>query len=356
MRRVPASSGGPKTDGLRIGSAPPFMANQMEHYTQLMTNTPDAESRQPRISPFERTALLAAIAGYWLVLINILRVDWGINPQYSYGWLVPAIAAGLFWRRWQTRPKPATSGGVFWLRLWLGLCLAIMLPMRSVEEANPEWRFLFWMHGLLLVSLTGACVYRLGGWPWTRHFAFPIFFSLVMVPWPMALENFTIQGLMQQVAGWTVDLAGLLRIPALQHGNVIEISSGLVGIDEACSGVRSLQTSIMVSLFLGEYYRMRPARRVFLALASVILVVLANLGRTTSLVSIASHQGMESMRGWHDRIGDMAMWAALIGLWALALQVRGKSAPAPPSQSNGIPGRRFSTALLLAVICWAVFC
>ena len=32
------------------------------------------------------------LAWLWWVLIDDLRVEWTINPQYSYGWAVPSTA------------------------------------------------------------------------------------------------------------------------------------------------------------------------------------------------------------------------------------------------------------------------
>jgi hypothetical protein len=82
-----------------------------------------------------------------------------------------------------------------------------------------------------------------------RHFAFSICFIFTTLPWPGGLETFLIQGLMQIVAWVTVGLLNLSHIAALQHGNLIEVKTGLLGIDEACSGVRSLDRSRPASWF-----------------------------------------------------------------------------------------------------------
>jgi len=66
-----------------------------------------------------------------------------------------------------------------------------------------------------------------------------------------------------------------------------DLGVGAVGIDEACSGVRSLQTAMMLSLFLGEMYRFGVLRRLALIGASLLFVLLANLSRTTFLVCAA---------------------------------------------------------------------
>jgi exosortase/archaeosortase family protein len=145
----------------------------------------------------------------------------------------------------------------------------------------------------------------------------------------MQLEQWVIQGLMRFVAAATVEFAGWLGIPALQHGNLVEIGGGMVGIDEACSGVRSLQSGLMIALFLGEQFRFSLMRRMVLLLASIALVVLANMGRTTFLVWAAAERGFEQMERWHDSAGYVVMWIVLPGLFLLGWLIRPRRDPAP---------------------------
>src|SRR6266478_6737593 len=130
-----------------------------------------------------------------------------------------------------------------------------------------------------------------GGWPWLRHFAFPILFFLVAVPWPIHFEQVVVQGLMRAVAAINVSLLNIGGIPALQHGNVIEVGSGLIGIEEACSGVRSLQATLMISLFLGELYSFSVAGRFVLVIAGCVFAFICNLVRTGILVWLGAHRG-----------------------------------------------------------------
>ena len=92
-------------------------------------------------------------------LFNRSRAIWTANEQYSYGWFVPVLAAGLLWRSWSERPRnkagrkarnaiqrkdrtPAwlkVSGfilGPSFLSL-AGPALGLLLPFRILEEANP---------------------------------------------------------------------------------------------------------------------------------------------------------------------------------------------------------------------------
>src|SRR5207253_10116771 len=135
------------------------------------------------------------------------------------------------------------------------------------------------------------------------HFAFPIVFFLVAVPWPMHLEQVVVQNLMRAVTGINVALLNVVGIPALQLGNAIEVGAGLIGIEEACSGVRSLQATLMVSLFLGELYAFTASRRLILIVIGALLAFVCNVVRTAILVWAGATSGSKSIEAWHDPAG-----------------------------------------------------
>jgi len=270
---------------------------------------------------------LLALGICWLLFFAELRSEWQINAQYNYGYVVPLLGAALFWRRWRQRPK--AQGPASHRALWAiaGALLFLLLPMRLIIEANPEWRLIYWLHGFQTIGLSLCLLYGLGGWPWVRFLAPPIWFTLIAVPWPMALERWAIQGLMGLVAGLTVEVAGWLSIPAVQHGNLIETTVGMVGIDEACSGVRSLQSALMLSLFLGELHRFSIGRRMALLGASLVFDLLANVARTSFLVWAATNKGVAQMEAWHDLAGLLVMLIVLPSLLGLAYLMRPRYLP-----------------------------
>ncbi len=292
--------------------------------------------RGARLTPAALVPVGVVLAVVWLQLFNQLRSDWAINPQYGYGFIVPPLALGLLWQRWPRRPAVTTTSGHGAIAL-AGALLALLLPVRLIEEANPEWRLILWTHALLLTGVTLALLQATGGVAWRRHFAFPIFFLLVAVPWPVGFEQAIIQNLMRGVASVTVDLAGLASIPALRHGNLIEVSSGMVGVDEACSGVRSLQTTLMVSLFLGELYAFNAGRRLALVVAGFLLALPANVSRTFFLVWVATRHGFEALHRAHDGAGVVVISMVLPLLWGVAWWLRRGWRPVPVVASAGTP-------------------
>ena len=82
---------------------------------------------------------LFALGALWLEFFNELRGEWDVNPQYSYGYVVPLLGAMLLWRRWPERPEgfPVQNKSITIILIGLIFCL---LPLRIILEANPEWR------------------------------------------------------------------------------------------------------------------------------------------------------------------------------------------------------------------------
>lgn len=293
---------------------------------------------------------VALVAG-WLLVFNVLRADWATNAQYYYGWFVPLLALGMFRLRWGSRPAEVAVPKFRTAALGVTAAFALLLPIRLIEEANPEWRLIQWVHALQMVFVTFCFLYYAGGWPWVKHFAFPVCFLLVAVPWPVPLEQNFVQNLMRVIAGITVEIVGIFNIPAVQQGNIIQINAGLVGIDEACSGVRSLQTALFICLFLGELQRFAWRKRLVLILLGFLVALLANLGRTFYLVWTAFHQGMNRMHAVHDLAGQVVLVFTLAGIWIVSRALRNKQ-NSPPMSSASPALRLVPTSFAIYILAW----
>jgi exosortase len=303
-------------------------------------------------------ALAALFFGLlWLEVINHLRPEWSLNPEYGYGWSVPFLALYLTWKRWTLRPAPVRAGSRAVPIALMLVCSLFFLPVRFVAEANPDWRLLSWLFAGTAVTATLSWVYLIGGRPWLRHFAFPILFFLVAVPWPTHLEQFVVQHLMHAVTAVNVFFLNLAGIPALQHSNVIEVGSGLIGIEEACSGVRSFQATLMISLFLGELYSFKVAERIFLVVAGAVLAFFCNIVRTAILVWIGAKNGAKSIEAWHDPAGLTILLVCLFGLWGISLLMRSREGDRSDTAVAAWQQRlslRFTGPLLVGLVLWLV--
>jgi len=299
---------------------------------------------------------LLPICWLWFRLIDHLRVEWSVNAQYGYGWAVPFLCAYLLWQRLRAgdershtaagstrqfdgpgRGNPTVQLPTPIFHLFFALLALLYAPTRLIEEANPEWRLVSWALALEVVGITLLWASAAGVARWQvgegmrdrppsyfhlRNIAFAICFFLVAVPWPTVIEGPLIQALTRANASATVELMRLGGIPAVQRGNVIEIVSGVVGIDEACSGIRSFQAALMISLFLGELYRLHGLYRLALVVGGFVMSFVFNVGRTTLLVWVAAHQGVAAISSWHDPAGVAILLCCFFGLWVMTAWLR----------------------------------
>jgi len=138
----------------------------------------------------------------WGVLLRHLSVHWQLNPQYSFGWLVPFLEAVLFFQAWQERPAPGAAAGN--ASVLMGFFALLLFPTWVVAQPNPDWRLVSWALGVEVLALSLGAIYLAGGRRWVRQFAFPVCFILTAIPWPTGLEILLIQNLMHAVAWATV--------------------------------------------------------------------------------------------------------------------------------------------------------
>jgi exosortase len=316
----------------------------------------------------------------WFVLCRQLSGEWLVNEQYNYGWFVPFFALYLFWLRWQDRPPPEIPNSKSqvpnkWIAAFIGIAaLFLLLPVRLFEIASPEWRPLGWIHAASVATLTLLYLWCVGGKTWVRHFAFPVAFFFVAVPWPTAAEVPIIQGLMRTVADVAAETAMLLGIPAQVEGNLIRVSTGLVGVNEACSGIRSLQTSLMIGLLFGELKRLSVLRRVALVVGAVIIAVFANFVRAVFLVTVAATKNISEVGRWHDVTGytiialvflctmGLAYWLGKSEVRNQKSEIRGQSLEVRSQKSEVSSPRRslarrrvVSSPYAAAALCWLLF-
>jgi len=196
------------------------------------------------------------------------------------------------------------------------------------------------------------------GFRWWKVLAFPVGYFLVAVPWPTVMEAPLIQWLTRLDVYVTVELLGWFGVPALQHGNVIEVATGEIGIDEACSGIRSFQATLMLSLFLGERFRLTAARRLVLVLGGFALSFLFNVVRMFLLVCVAAHLGVAAIATWHDPTGITILLACFFGLLGQGLWMKNRSQK-PEVRSQNLPNQSLSPRsgpLMLALCLWIVVC
>ena len=263
-------------------------------------------------------AALIGLAAVWWLAIRMLWIDWATDPQYSYGFLVPILCVALFLQRWRDRPLAGESGNLFIIGILALPAIGFLLAVQPFYEANPEWSFPGILGALTAVLLTLLLLGSIGGSAWVRHFLFPVCFFLIAIPWPRNAEEAIMGFFMEKNAMAALEILHWLGYEAMRRGHLITLPTGTLGVEEACSGVRSLQSGIMASLFLGEIFRFSGFFRIVLVSIAILVALLGNLLRTTILSIIASNEGVNAVEKWHDMAGYTMLLSTLATLWLIA--------------------------------------
>ena len=262
---------------------------------------------------------LAVFVGWW---IYSLQFQWRAQEEYRFGYLVVVLVAFLVWDRWDSRPKREIPSSLWRAALWslIGFPLVLVAELyRYALARSPASATALSLGTLCFIR---AAILQQWGPQTLRHFRFPILFALIAVPIPGVIWSPVVFGLKGLVTFVNVELLNLLGIPALQQGSVIQLPNCRVGVDEACSGIRSLQSSLMMALFIGDQSLRQVGLRWLLVGGAVGWAVVGNIGRSLYLSLTAHRYGAEALDAVHDTAGWSVLVVTLVGLgvmaWALA--------------------------------------
>lgn len=250
-----------------------------------------------------RTRTAAAIALLtagllWLyagVLAGLVR-QWSSDDNYSHGFFVIPLAAFFVWERrealLQAPRRPSVLGA--------GIILASLL----LFLAGTFGAELF-LTRVSLIGVVAGSVLFVWGRDQFRTLLFPIAFLLLMVPLPAIIFNqiaFPLQLVASQAGESVIAAAG---VPVLREGNVLHLPSRTLEVVEACSGIRSLVSLLMLGIVLGYFTEKGTGARVLITLAAVPIAIVANATRVAGTglaaewISPAAADGFfHSFSGW----------------------------------------------------------
>jgi exosortase len=245
------------------------------------------------------------IAFLWLV--SKAQWFWTHKPEMEFGWMVLLLSGFVLWDQWARRPalSPRIRWPIFFL-VPLGGGLLFLMQIYQAAYGMMPAVLMGLSAGVYAIAAANICY--LYGWRGLRFFAFPILFFLIALPLPSFLYNPIVGGLQQKVAAVNVEVLNIIGIPAHQVGSLIQLPNGTVGVNEACSGIRSLQSTIMATLFIGYLTLRRGPLQWALLVFGIFLAIFGNLIRSLYLSLTANAKGIAMVEKVHDTAG----WSILL--------------------------------------------
>ena len=268
-------------------------------------------------------AVLLVCAGVvWLYggALSSLVSQWASDDDYSHGFFVIPLAVYFAWERRAALARATLRPSVAGLPLLAVSLLAFLAGILGAE--------LFLTRASLIGVLAGTVLFVWG----RAHFRilfFPLAFLLFMIPLPAILFNqiaFPLQLLASRLGETAIAAAG---IPVLREGNVLALPNITLEVVEACSGIRSLVSLLMLGVLLGYFAEPRTPGRVIIALAAIPIAIVANATRVAGTGLTSHWVGPAAAEGFfHTFSGWIMFVVALIGLIAAQRVVARMQLPA----------------------------
>ena len=176
---------------------------------------------------------------YYSSLTWLVTKDWA-RDAYSYAYLIPFVVLYIIWdKRGDLISLPSAPS-------WKGLVpLTFGLILFWLGELGGEYLTLYLSIWFVLV---GLCWLHLG-WQKLKTIAFALIFTLTMFPFPNFIYTKLTLKLRLISSQLGVAMINLYGMPVHREGNIIDLGFTELQVVEACSGLHSLISLIVLGFF-----------------------------------------------------------------------------------------------------------
>ncbi len=266
--------------------------------------------------PLTPTVLaLIALVGFGPLLAQFFYNLWQFN---TYQFFPLALTGGAFLiaRGVQEARRPFKQRSL-WLRTPLLLAtLGVLAP------ASVLWSP--WLGAAAFLLAVLAASWWFGGWRLLRE-VFPGWLVLLTVlPPPLKLDTRFAMLLQEWATAGSSRLLGLLGIPHLLTGLIIEIPGQRLLVEEACSGINSVLFMTSACVFYAMWRRRSVLFLGLLYALTIGCVLAGNLVRITSGAWVLFHFQIDLFVGWkHEALG-LVLTAFYLGFIVVADTLLGR--------------------------------
>ncbi|BBO88543.1 exosortase A [Desulfosarcina ovata] len=220
---------------------------------------------------------------------------WLNHSDNSHGILVPFVSLYFIWNHREAIIDLHKRESIWGLLLLIfSLVLYLISYAGGVAVAA---------RAMIVFSLIGLVLYNWGG-DVTRKLLFPMLFLLFMVPIPVSLIgliSLPLQHVATDIAAFVIRLTS---IPVHQEGNMLYFVQTQLEVAEACSGLRSIVSLLMLGSIFIYLSHFSPTAKIIFLLSTIPLAMFANIVRVTGTGILAHFYGSAVARGFlHDFSG-----------------------------------------------------
>jgi len=274
----------------------------------------------------------------WVSLFSRMSLWWNDASYYTHGWGVPLLALVLLAKRLPESLKENDKGKEPVLAI-LFLPALLFLCFRFVGEPDPFWRLPLWGEMIFLSLLSGLFFYQQKAPIRWQTWLLVSLYLMTALPWPAGIETKVVHGLTNLISQLTTEIILLSGFPAEMVGNSIRVDQQEITINQACSGIRSLQNLLSFAVFLLIYFRFDALRSCFLFGLAGATALLCNLCRALTLSFVFLNYGESTQVSWHDTIGNFYVILSMALMFLYAWYVK----PAEKLDKPPLPSGNFRT-------------
>jgi exosortase len=320
---------------------------------------PDSSPLSGAAALWPRLGLLFSVPiGFLFWLAWVCADDWSHNPNYGHGWFILPLFAFFLWRRIEEIPPATKPPGQLPVQVFYFIPLIILI-LEMVRLTPFYWRPVLWLIYFTGAVITLGVAYNTYGKAGLRVVGFPLLFLALAVPWPTFIELRVIREFSFIIASIVGEFLLLLGVFNEVSGRIIHVEQGAIGVDEACSGLRSLQSSLMIALAVGEWFRMEPGKRILLFVIGIGGAFVLNLLRALTLSLLVTQGGADAMDRWHDTVGLVALALLTVFLLGLGWCLRPRESKEPEMPLRSVldtgPPPLPRGLLVISALCWTAF-
>jgi exosortase len=241
--------------------------------------------------------------------------QWWNDPDFSFGFFVPVLAAYVIWQRRETLMSLPAKPSWWGLAVMIGAVGILLLGVFGAELFLSRSSFIFLLAGLVIFFL---------GWDHFRALIFPWCFLFLMVPLPTLIMNEVTLPLQFFASSLATSLLRLVGVPVLRDGNVIQLPTMSLQVVEACSGIRSLVSLITLAVVYAYLFEKNKTIRVLLVVAAVPIAIAANGLRIMGTGLTGMYWSPDKAEGFfHEFSGWLIFVMSLLMLFTFHQVLRG---------------------------------